>query len=60
LEDIHLFENATTKIGAMLGKINEMGASFLAALHDGDLVGDELCDAKYVNNPGGNAHADTW
>jgi len=36
-----------------------MGASFLAALHDGDLVGDELCDTKYVNNGGGNAHADT-
>jgi hypothetical protein len=37
----------------------EMGASFLAALHDGDIVADELCDEKHVNNRGGNANADT-
>ena len=37
----------------------EMGASFLAALHDGDIVADELCDEKHVNNRGGNAYADT-
>jgi hypothetical protein len=36
-----------------------MGASFLAAWHDGGLVVDELCDERYVNNRGGNANADT-
>ena len=36
-----------------------MGASFLAAWHDGGLVADELCDEKCVSNRGGIANAET-